>query len=234
MPFTTPEKHVLPMGGDSYDYVQEQRAQSASIRSIVPVADQAEANTILDAMTADGRSSSVDNLLVVYVADTGLINVHNGIEWADARGVPLRMWRRLEIDSSTPTIPNGVWTTIMAWSSAEGAPLSSESGIAYTNGVMTMPRTGRWRLNGQVAIGTGSNTVEGAGRYLQFAFNVSGYGRIDSNMPYVQYGSTGVSSTILLPAGATIEAQVRQTTPFSQDILGASTRTFWEIEYVGQ
>ncbi|WIC89093.1 hypothetical protein SEA_OTTAWA_47 [Arthrobacter phage Ottawa] len=78
---TSPEKVVLPGGGDLYDYVEEMRKKAASQRTIVPVADITEADTIATAMAAEGRPVTDANPLVVRDLSIGEINVKNASGW---------------------------------------------------------------------------------------------------------------------------------------------------------
>lgn len=63
---TTPEGIIIPAGGDTYDYLGEQRKMAASQRTIVPVANPAAAATIIAAMAADSRPVSATNPLVTW------------------------------------------------------------------------------------------------------------------------------------------------------------------------
>jgi hypothetical protein len=63
---TTPEGIIIPAGGDTYDYLGEQRRMAASQRTIVPVANPAAAATIITNMAADGRPVSATNPLITW------------------------------------------------------------------------------------------------------------------------------------------------------------------------
>lgn len=78
---TTAEKIVIPGGGDFYDYAEEQRKMSASQRTIVPVANLAEADNIATVMAADGRAVTDTNPLVVFNTATKSIGVKNSGGW---------------------------------------------------------------------------------------------------------------------------------------------------------
>lgn len=79
----TAEKHVIANPADNYGYTAEQRALSASIRSVVPVADRAEATAIMNAMAADGRPVTDANPLFVWRLDLRCLEVKTSASaWA--------------------------------------------------------------------------------------------------------------------------------------------------------
>lgn len=91
---TTPEKVTVPGGGDYYDYVEEQREMVASQRTVVPVADIAEADAIAAAMAAEGRAVSDTNPLVVFNIALGEMNVKTSAGWANTP------WQALTLQNS--------------------------------------------------------------------------------------------------------------------------------------
>lgn len=64
--FITAEGLVIPIGSDVYDYVNDQRRLSSSIRSVVSVTDRAAGDTVAAAMATDGRPVSDTNPLVIW------------------------------------------------------------------------------------------------------------------------------------------------------------------------
>lgn len=64
--FITAEGLVIPIGSDVYDYVNDQRRLSSSIRSVVSVTDRSAGDTVAAAMATDGRPVSDTNPLVIW------------------------------------------------------------------------------------------------------------------------------------------------------------------------
>lgn len=84
----TAEKLVIANPADTYGYAAEQRALAASIRSVVQVANRAEADTIATAMATDGRAVSDTNPLYVYRLDYQRLEVKTAAGWGGpAQGV---------------------------------------------------------------------------------------------------------------------------------------------------
>lgn len=88
----TAEKLVIANPADTYGYTAEQRALAASARTVVPVANPAEAATIITAMAADGRTVSATNPLVTFddslktvVVYTGAANSFGRLDYATYR-----------------------------------------------------------------------------------------------------------------------------------------------------
>ncbi len=77
----TAEKHVIANPADTYGYTAEQRALSASIRSIVSVADRTEADTVVAAMATDGRPVSTTNPLYANNAALKGLEYRTGSLW---------------------------------------------------------------------------------------------------------------------------------------------------------
>lgn len=77
----TAEKQVIANPSDTYGYAAEQRALAASIRSLVPVASRAEAETVAAAMAADGRPVSNANPLVVFRQDNERVEIKTSSGW---------------------------------------------------------------------------------------------------------------------------------------------------------
>lgn len=73
--FITAEGLIVAAGGDTYDYVNDQRRLAGSIRSIVPVATQAAGDTVAAAMATDGRPVSDTNPLVTWQTDNNTLVV---------------------------------------------------------------------------------------------------------------------------------------------------------------
>jgi hypothetical protein len=80
----TAEKHVIANPADNYGYTAEQRALAASIRSVVVVADRAEADVVAAAMATDGRPVTDANPLYVHRLDNGRIEVKTAGGWGGA------------------------------------------------------------------------------------------------------------------------------------------------------
>lgn len=77
---TTPEGIVIPAGGDTFDYLGEQRRMAASQRTLVPVPDRAGGDAVASAMNTDGRPVSAANPLLAFNQAT------RNIEWKDGAG----------------------------------------------------------------------------------------------------------------------------------------------------
>jgi hypothetical protein len=88
---TSPEKVTLPGGGDLFEYVEEMRKKAASQRTIVPVADIAEADAIAASMAAEGRPVTDDNPLCVFDVAMGEVNVKGAAGWQNTPWTPVTL-----------------------------------------------------------------------------------------------------------------------------------------------
>jgi hypothetical protein len=87
--FITAEGLVIPIGSDAYDYVNDQRRLSSSIRSVVPVTNRAAGDTVAAAMNTDGRPVSDTNPLVVWNGASKTIEAKGTSGWVGMGGAKM-------------------------------------------------------------------------------------------------------------------------------------------------
>lgn len=120
---TTPEGIVIPAGGDTFDYLGEQRRMAASQRTIVPVANPAAAAVIISAMAADGRTVSATNPLVTWddslktvITYTGTTYPFGKLDYAALRGTGAQTFTNSTFTTCTFTTlvedSNGLTTAV--------------------------------------------------------------------------------------------------------------------------
>lgn len=78
--YVTAEGLIVSAGGDTYDYVNDQRRLAASIRSVVPVTDRSAGDTVSTAMASDGRAVADTNPLIAFNIST------KTLDWKDSTG----------------------------------------------------------------------------------------------------------------------------------------------------
>ena len=129
---TSPEKVVLPGGGDLFDYVEEMRKKAASQRTVVPVADITEADAIAAAMAAEGRPVTDANPLVVRDLSIGEINIKNAAGWMN-----------------TP------WQTL----TLQGAWVAYVGGGGYYSGLKCRKKDGQLLIHGMIKSGAAASNI---------------------------------------------------------------------------
>jgi hypothetical protein len=185
--FITAEGLGIPAGGDTYDYVNDQRRLAASVRSTVTVADRTGANAVASAMTADGRPPTVNNPLYVLRQDTMKLEFYDGTTWRDITGA-------LADDTS--------WTTAAlsgSWSAYTG-------GGAYYAGLKYRMVGNSVQMQGMVLGGSGVITTLPSAYWPQFSnlvLTTAGTSTSPRQVAYIVYANSGVLTYDTGPASPT-------------------------------
>lgn len=168
--FITAEGLVIPAGSDTYDYVADQRRLSSSIRSIVPVPDQATGDTIAAAMATDGRAVSDTNPLVTWQADQQAINIKGTNGWHPKYTTqPVFSPIGWTNSGTYYLLPFGDRTlvTFSGYIYRNGSTINVSAGASYLNLLQVAPSTVWSAIAGNISwVGY----VAGAGAYDEFQF----------------------------------------------------------------
>lgn len=192
MPNTTPEKLVIPVGGDTYNYLNEMKNLAASIRAVVPVTNRAEADAIVTAMANESRPVTDANPLFVFNNDT------KNLEIRDSSG-----WRPMV--STNPMGHAGVTTGFQLVSTGITVNLASaqllRGGMTFqsASNSLIMPYTGLYRFNVRVLCSSGQ---AGYTNYVQLRKNTAATGiYMEQYKPTVRDDTITLGGILPLAAG---------------------------------
>lgn len=140
MSYTSPEKKILPAEGDNYDLVKDMTTFANSVRDIVSVVNQTEANAIVAAMAVDGRPVTDANPLYVFNNATKNIEIRDSSGWRPMVSTP--PVGHMGVTTGFQTIGAGTVVNFAAAQILRGGVTFN----AATNSLI-VPYTGLYRFN---------------------------------------------------------------------------------------